>query len=259
MTDLGSGHRAPRRLSGTALMVVGLGLATIVVLGVVVVLTRFGSAAASSTGLPSAGAIGSTSPSPSATPTATVAPTPTVAPTKALADLRFVFPVRAANASYARDHHDYPASDIMAACGSPVLAVTDGVILEVNRIDTWDPKVNAGATRGGLSVSLLGDDGVRYYGSHLRSILPAIEAGVRVTAGQNLGEVGDTGDAGACHLHFGISPVCARTGDWWIRRGVIWPWPYLDAWRKATSKSALTEITAWSAAHGCPSSATAEP
>ena len=46
------------------------------------------------------------------------------------------------------------------------MAVTDGVILEVNRVDTWNPKIDAGATRGGLSVSLLGDDGVRYYGSH---------------------------------------------------------------------------------------------
>ena len=177
-------------------------------------------------------------------------PTPTPDPTTP-APPRYVFPVIASNATYAHTHHDYPASDIIAPCGSPNVAVTDGVILEVNRVDTWDPKVNAGATRGGLSVSLLGDDGVRYYGSHYRSILPAIEAGVRVQAGQQLGVVGDTGDAGVCHLHFGISPVCARTADWWVRRGEIWPWSYLDSWRAGGSKSPVAEIADWVRTNGC--------
>ena len=45
--------------------------------------------------------------------------------------------------------------------------------------DVWDPKVNDGATRGGLSVTIFGDDGVRYYGSHLSAIDPAL---VRATA-----------------------------------------------------------------------------
>jgi murein DD-endopeptidase MepM/ murein hydrolase activator NlpD len=177
-------------------------------------------------------------------------PTPTPEPTTP-APPHYVFPVVAASATYAHTHHDYPASDIIAPCGSPNLAVTDGVILEVSRVDTWDPKVDAGATRGGLSVSLLGDDGVRYYGSHYRSILPEIQAGVRVKAGQQLGVVGDTGDAGVCHLHFGISPVCLRTEDWWTRRGVIWPWPYLDSWRAGGSKSPVTEIADWVKANGC--------
>ena len=54
--------------------------------------------------------------------------------------------------------------------------------------------------------------------------------------------VGKTGNASVCHLHFGISPPCARTGDWWIRRGVIWPWPYLDAWRVGAVRSPATEV-----------------
>lgn len=163
----------------------------------------------------------------------------------------YVFPVPA-KASYARTHHDYPASDILAACGSPVLAVTDGVVLEVSRKDTYDVGTDDGAKRGGLFISVLGDDGVRYYGSHLRSLAPGIDAAVRVTVGQKLGEVGDTGDAGACHLHFGISPPCARTADWWIRRGVIWPWSYLDAWRRGESLSPVPEITTWNKKNGCP-------
>jgi murein DD-endopeptidase MepM/ murein hydrolase activator NlpD len=181
----------------------------------------------------------------------TTTPSPTPSPSPSPVPPHYVFPVIASNLSYAHEHHDYPATDVIAPCGSKNVAVTDGVILEVNRVDTWNPKVDAGATRGGLSVSLLGDDGVRYYGSHYASILPEIVAGVRVQAGQQLGVVGHTGDAGVCHLHFGISPVCLRTGDWWTRRGVIWPWPYLDSWRAGGNKSAVAEIADWSSKHPC--------
>jgi peptidoglycan LD-endopeptidase LytH len=187
-------------------------------------------------------------PSDTASPTAAATATPTADP----ASLRRVFPVKG-NASYSREHHDYPATDIMSACGNAVVAVTDGVVLDVVATDTYDAAVNDGATRGGLSVSVLGDDGVRYYGSHFASIDPAVRPGERVSAGQELGKVGKTGNASACHLHFGISPPCARVGDWWVQRGVIWPWSYLDAWRKGTNKSPVDEIAAWQGSHGCPS------
>jgi murein DD-endopeptidase MepM/ murein hydrolase activator NlpD len=170
----------------------------------------------------------------------------------------FVFPV-VGNYTYGHTHHDYPATDIITACGNEVRAVTSGVILEVTRVDTWTAKVNAGATRGGLSVSIKGDDGVRYYGSHFEEINTNIQPGVRVTTGEPLGKVGRTGDASACHLHFGISPICAGVGDWWNQRGVIWPWPYLDSWRSGGEKSPVAEITAWHAANGCPTHALTDP
>src|SRR3954471_20091108 len=108
----------------------------------------------------------------------------------------YKFPI-AGKASYARTHHDYPASDIMAACGTPVVSPVNGGVLEVTLVDTWSAKVNAGASRGGLSWSILGDDGARYYGSHMQSLETNIRAGQRVTAGQRLGKVGETGDASA--------------------------------------------------------------
>ena len=135
------------------------------------------------------------------------------------------------HSGYAHKHHGYPATDIIAACGLPVVSPVDGVVLELSRVDRWDPKVNDGATRGGKFVSIKGVDGVRYYGSHMSKVAKGLKPGDHVTAGQRIGNVGRTGHAGACHLHFGISPVCAGTGDWWIRRGVVWPWPYLDTWR----------------------------
>lgn len=164
------------------------------------------------------------------------------------------FPV-VGKASYARTHHDYPASDIMAPCGAQVVSPVNGVVLEVSLKDTWTAKVNDGATRGGLSWSILGDDGVRYYGSHASSIEPAIRAGTRVTAGQKIAKVGDTGDASACHVHFGISPACQKTGDWWTRRGAIFPWSYLDAWRAGKATSPAPAIAAWQAKNGCPKKA----
>jgi hypothetical protein len=74
-----------------------------------------------------------------------------------------------------------------------------------------------------------------------------------------MAKVGRTGDASACHEHFGLSPVCARTADWWTRRGVIWPWSYLDAWKAGTMKSPLAEITAWQQTNGCPTKALVDP
>jgi peptidoglycan LD-endopeptidase LytH len=181
------------------------------------------------------------------TDTSTPTPTPTT-PNPA----HFVFPV-VGDYTYARTHHDYPATDVIVPCGSTIRAVTDGVILEVTRVDTWNAKTDLGPVRGGLSVSLLGDDGVRYYGSHFEKINANINPGVRVSAGEALGLVGETGDASVCHLHFGISPPCAKTGDWWIRRGEIWPWSYLDSWRQGGNLSPVPAINAFLKQHGCPS------
>jgi murein DD-endopeptidase MepM/ murein hydrolase activator NlpD len=182
-------------------------------------------------------------------PTAT--PSPTTGATRTTPAPRYVFPV-GGKSSYGRKHHDYPATDIIAGCGQTVLAVTDGVILEVSRSDTYDAASDHGGERGGLFVSLLGDDGVRYYGSHLRAVRTGIEAGVRVKLGESLGGVGDSGHASLCHLHFGISPPCAQRADWWLRRGVIWPWSYLDSWRTGGALSPIAAVTAWQRQNGCP-------
>jgi peptidoglycan LD-endopeptidase LytH len=200
----------------------------------------------------------SVSASPSTTPSA-VPPSPKPSAPKPLGTPgKFVFPV-VGHYSYAHTHHDYPATDIITACGNEVRAVTSGVILEVTRVDTYKAKVNAGATRGGLSVSFKGDDGIRYYGSHFEEINKNIKPGVRVSMGEMLGKVGHTGDAGVCHLHFGLSPVCSGTGDWWIQRGVLYPWPYLDSWRKGGDKSPAAAVKAWQVQNGCPKHALTDP
>jgi murein DD-endopeptidase MepM/ murein hydrolase activator NlpD len=179
-------------------------------------------------------------------------PTPSAAASGPATDVRRVFPV-AGRADYGHTHHDYPATDIFAACGTPVRAAVDGVILEVSRTDRFDLNHPLGTDKGGLSVSIKGDDGVRYYGAHLSAIAPGVDAGIRVRAGTQLGLVGHTGNAsGVCHLHFGLSPLCAGTADWWVRRGVVYPWPYLDSWRTGGNRSPVGEVAAWQRDHGCP-------
>jgi murein DD-endopeptidase MepM/ murein hydrolase activator NlpD len=133
--------------------------------------------------------------------------------------------------SYSPGGHAYLATDIFAPIGTAFVAVTSGIIQGVSRLDRWDPEINDGASRGGLFVSLIGDDGVRYYGSHLSTVADGIEAGVRVEPGQLLGLVGVSGSARDTppHLHFGISRP-TPLDDWEVRRGEVDPITYLDAW-----------------------------
>ena len=116
--------------------------------------------------------------------------------------------------------------------GCTFVAPTTGVIDEVNRVDRFTWKTNKGADRGGLYISMIGDDGVRYYGSHLSFIPKELEHGVRINVGEALGKTGNSGDAKgtAPHLHFGISwPT--KAGIWWVRRGELNPFYYITDWK----------------------------
>ena len=165
--------------------------------------------------------------------------------TPAVAAPIYTFPVVGCKVTYAHSHHNYPATDILAKAGCKYVAVTSGVIDEVNRIDSWSGKTNLGPDRGGLYVSLIGDDGVRYYASHLRTIPSSIQPGVTVKAGRLLGTVGATGSARGTkpHVHFGLS-WSTPPQTWWVRRGMVWPWKYLDAWKAGKDLSPAKEVEA---------------
>ena len=157
----------------------------------------------------------------------------------------YAFPIQGCAVTYAHSHHNYPATDILTKKGCHFVATTSGLVDEVNTVDKWNGKTNLGADRGGLFVSIIGDDGVRYYGSHLSKVAPGIKAGVRVSAGDLLGYVGTSGDARgtASHVHYGISwPTPA--GIWWVRRGELYPWRYLDAWKIGKDLSPVTAVKA---------------
>jgi murein DD-endopeptidase MepM/ murein hydrolase activator NlpD len=194
-------------------------------------------------------------------PPTTVAPMTTTAPattrttedrqeattstTRAAAPARYRFPVAGCRAQYGNSHHDYPAADMFTGRGCAFVAPVAGRVDEVTRTDTWSQATDKGADRGGRSVSLVGVDGVRYYGSHLEAIAAGIAPGTRVRAGQVLGRIGNSGSARVTpvHLHFGISwPT--RPGIWWVRRGMIPPARYLDAWRAGKRLSPVRAVRA---------------
>ncbi len=157
----------------------------------------------------------------------------------------YTFPIVGCKYNYAHWHHDYPATDILTKKGCHFVAPTSGIIDEVNRVDRYSWKNNGGALRGGLSISMVGDDGIRYYGSHFKKIYRKIISGYRVEVGELLAQVGTSGDAAglAPHVHFGISwPT--KAGIWWVRRGEIYPWKYLDAWQAGENKNPAKEVFA---------------
>jgi peptidoglycan LD-endopeptidase LytH len=195
----------------------------------------------------------SPSPSPAASPSASPPSSPSPAPSASrtvspsarpvVRAPRYAFPVAGCRVSYGHSHHDYPATDVFAARGCRVVSPVSGVVDEVSTVDRWEPSVDDGATRGGLSFSVVGDDGVRYYGSHLSTVV--VRPGQRVRAGQLVGRVGTTGSARgtAPHLHLGLSwPT--RHGVWWVRRGMVAPWPYLDSWRAGGARSPRAAVAA---------------
>jgi len=165
---------------------------------------------------------------------------------------KYAFPIVDCAYTYSRYHHDYPATDILAKKGCKYVAVTSGVIDEIRKVDTYNYKKPTPLTKGGIYVSLIGDDGVRYYGSHLKKIADGIEVGVRVEVGTVLGNVGDTGDARgtAPHVHFGISWPTTQRDIWWVRRGEVFPWRYLDKWKVGGDRSPAAEIKALLAKKG---------
>lgn len=93
--------------------------------------------------------------------------------------------------------HWHEGTDVMAAHGTPLVAVEDGVV------------ARAGTNHlGGNALTLEGRSGHRYYYAHLAGFADGIASGAPVAAGQLVGFVGDTGDArgGAPHVHFEITP-----------------------------------------------------
>jgi Peptidase family M23 len=141
----------------------------------------------------------------------------------------YVFPVDGRTDwgdSYGADRSDVPGGwhhgdDLFAPLGTPVVAVTDGVIFSVgwNRV-------------GGWRLWLLDVNGNQYYYAHLSGYTAAGSNDRTVKEGQVLGFVGNTGDAVTTpsHLHFEVHPSSLLYLGY---DGAVDPTTYLRTWSLA--------------------------
>jgi murein DD-endopeptidase MepM/ murein hydrolase activator NlpD len=88
------------------------------------------------------------------------------------------------------DRGGHKGQDVMADCGTPLRAVEDGIVR----------KVATEAAAGRYIVLHDTASGEDYVYMHMSTV--GVSAGDSVSAGDKVGEVGRTGDATACHLHF---------------------------------------------------------
>lgn len=92
-----------------------------------------------------------------------------------------------------RSGHSHQGVDIMAAYGTPVVAITSGTIT-----------LSSYGSSAGYWQILSGDDGNQYWYMHNQQ---NIVNGGHVSTGQQIATVGDTGNAaGTPHLHFEFHP-----------------------------------------------------
>ncbi|SDG19769.1 Murein DD-endopeptidase MepM and murein hydrolase activator NlpD, contain LysM domain [Sinosporangium album] len=156
----------------------------------------------------------------------------------------YTFPVKGCRTTYARELLMVAKSTIWADRGCAFVSPVDGVVDEVQTVNRWSSSTDRGPDREGLFVTVIGADGVRYLGGHLESVAPGIRPGTKVKAGRQLGRIGNSGNAQstASNLYFAIS---WKTSPhyWWIRRGMVKPWDYLDAWRSGNPTLSPREET----------------
>jgi peptidoglycan LD-endopeptidase LytH len=112
----------------------------------------------------------------------------------------------------------HSGTDIMAPAGTPVVAAAAGTV----------EKLFYSHGGGGITVYVRAPDRrLSYYYAHLAGYAPGVREGMRVRAGQRIGYVGDTGNAGPgnTHLHFGIERLLPD--EPWHRGRAVDPYPLL--------------------------------
>ena len=115
----------------------------------------------------------------------------------------------------ARSGHTHQGQDVMAACGTPLVAARGGRV----QMSTWDDAAGNYLVIDGKGT---GND---FMYAHLAEPSPLHE-GDTVRTGQPIGIVGDTGDAQGCHLHFEIWSA----PGWYEGGSPFDPLPLLQKW-----------------------------
>ncbi len=114
-----------------------------------------------------------------------------------------------------RSGHIHQGQDIMAACGTPLVAVTRTKV-------KWVSFQKLAGNYVVIRNKKLHQD---YMYAHLAT-RASVTKGQVVQPGQQLGIVGQTGDATACHLHFEL-----WLGKWYRGGHPVDPMPYLQTYQ----------------------------
>jgi murein DD-endopeptidase MepM/ murein hydrolase activator NlpD len=112
-----------------------------------------------------------------------------------------------------RSGHTHQGQDIMAACGTPLLAVSRAKV-------KWVSFQRLAGNYVVIRNKKLHQD---YMYAHLAT-RASVTKGEVVMPGQQIGIVGETGDATACHLHFEL-----WLGKWYRGGHPVNPLPYLQS------------------------------
>lgn len=105
--------------------------------------------------------------------------------------------------------------DIFGPKGEPVVSPVDGVVSKMSTRDKG---------KGGRTITILRDDGLSFYLSHLDTV-GDFEYEEPIKAGQQVGTLGNSGNAKGTHPHIHFS-VYGPRGYWKDNRD---PWPYLQS------------------------------
>ena len=116
------------------------------------------------------------------------------------------------NSDYSQRHNGI---DIFGPKGEPVVSPVDGIVSKISQRDTG---------KGGKTITILRNDGLSFYMAHLDSV-GNFEYDEPIRAGQQVGTLGDTGNAKGTHPHIHFS-VYGPNGYWKDNRD---PWPYLQS------------------------------
>ena len=115
-----------------------------------------------------------------------------------------------------RTHHGL---DIMAPSGTPVVAAASGTVEKLFE-----------SGLGGTTIYVRSPDRRwTYYYAHLAKYAPGLSEGRRVAAGETIGYVGDTGDAGPGNYHLHFSTTRMQGEERWYQGEDVDPYPMLAA------------------------------
>jgi murein DD-endopeptidase MepM/ murein hydrolase activator NlpD len=117
-------------------------------------------------------------------------------------------------------------ADFAAPSGKPVVAVKDGKVLEAKNGTSW-------GSAYGIAVVIDHGDGIRAIYAHLSKSL--VKAGDVVVEGEQIGEIGSTGNSTGPHLH-----LETRVSPWRYNNKDVDPACILEGAAKTSFKAKLT-------------------